>query len=224
MNEEYIKPLIKIYRANANKTNALAMKKYLRNQFEFYGMKMPLRRSLSKAFIKQYGLPPKTHLYTTVKSLWQLPHREYQYFAMELIERYVKQFDKRDIKLLEHIITKKSWWDTVDFISAKLVGSFFEKYPVLIKSKTKKWIESDNIWLQRTAILFQLKYKNQTDKSLLFQYINSMSGSKDFFIRKAIGWALREYAKTNPQSVVRFVQSNTLSVLSKKEALRRVIK
>ena len=224
MNKDYIKPLVKIYATNADKANALPMKKYMRDQFEFHGIKMSLRRSLSKTFIKKYGLPDKIELSQVVKKLWKLPQREYQYFAMELIEKYSKQFDKKDLRLIEYIITTKSWWDTVDFIAARLAGNFFKKFPELIEPETQKWIRSGNIWLQRSAILFQLKYKSETDTKLLFGYINKLSGSKEFFIRKAIGWTLREYSKTNPGAVIEFVKNNELSPLSKKEALKRMVK
>jgi len=120
------------------------------------------------------------------------------------------------------MITTKSWWDTVDFIAAKLVGDYFKKYPNQIGKYIQKWINSDNMWLQRTAILFQLKYKNQLDPKLLKYIIQSQLGSNEFFINKAIGWVLREYSKTNPTWVFNFVNTNEkgLSNLSKTEALR----
>ena len=100
----------------------------------------------------------------------------------------------------------------------------FTNYPELIVPFTEKWMTSGNMWLQRTAILFQLKYKSQTDTELLFKYIIALDGSKEFFINKAIGWALREYSKTNPDIVIKFVTGHKLAPLSKREALKVINK
>lgn len=118
------------------------------------------------------------------------------------------------------MVTHKSWWDTVDFIAAKLMGEYFTKFPEQRAIYVKKWIDSNNIWLQRCALLFQLKYKENLDTALLGAVINSLLGSKEFFINKAIGWILREYSKTNPNWVMEFANKTALGNLSKKEALR----
>jgi 3-methyladenine DNA glycosylase AlkD len=115
------------------------------------------------------------------------------------------------------MITNKSWWDTVDFIATKLVGTYLVLYPCERKNYVNKWINSGNIWLQRTAILFQLKYKEQTDFELLTYIIRQLNHTDEFFINKAIGWALREYSKTNPVKVKEFIDSVQLSNLSIKE-------
>ncbi|MCK5077528.1 MAG: DNA alkylation repair protein, partial [Calditrichia bacterium] len=114
----------------------------------------------------------------------------------------------------------KSWWDTVDFIATNLVGPLFEKYSELIIPYTKKWMDSGNIWLQRTSILFQLKYKEKTDFKLIIGFIQQCSSSNEFFIQKAIGWILREYSKTDASTVIEFVKNNKLAPLSEREALK----
>jgi 3-methyladenine DNA glycosylase AlkD len=121
------------------------------------------------------------------------------------------------------MITQKSWWDTVDFIAATMVGNYFKKYPEMIKPVTDKWMVSQNMWLQRSCLLFQLKYKAEVNTDLLASFILSLSVSREFFITKAIGWSLRQYSKFDPQWVINFVSKNSLQPLSKREALRLII-
>ncbi|MDP3944743.1 MAG: DNA alkylation repair protein [Lutibacter sp.] len=207
---------------HANPNIALEQKAYMRNQFEYYGIKSAERREIQKPFLIKEFLPKKDELGKTVIFLWEKPQRDYQYFAQELAFKYVKQFEKKDIALFEYMVTHKSWWDTVDFIAAKLMGEYFKKYPEQKEVSVKKWLLSNNIWLQRCALLFQLKYKENLDPVLLSATINSLLGSKEFFINKAIGWILREFSKTNPTWVKEFSDKTALSNLSKKEALRLI--
>ncbi len=207
---------------NSNIENAFFMKKYMKNKFDFYGIKSPLRKELSKSFIKMENIPGITEIESIIKALWNEPERELQYFAMELLSKYSKNADTHAIELFEYMIINKSWCDTVDYIAVNLVGKHFNKFPELTLPLSNKWATSNNIWLQRTSILFQLKYKSKTDLPLLFKYILMHSKSKEFFIRKAIGWALREYSKTDPNTIINFVNSNNLSGLSTREALKRI--
>lgn len=142
-------------------------------------------------------------------------------FGQELVNKYSKQLAKEDIALLEYMVTHKSWWDTVDYIAASTMGTYFKLYPGLRKKYVKKWLTSDHMWLQRSALLFQLKYKDELDNELLSYAIKQLLGSKEFFINKAIGWILRQYSRVNPKWVKDFVRDNpTLANLSKREALR----
>jgi len=149
-----------------------------------------------------------------------LPEREMQLCAMEILLKHRKQWDNDYFVLFEEMITTKSWWDTVDFIAANLVGDYLSRNKNMIKPSVEVWMQSENIWLQRTAILFQLKYKNKTDVHLLFGLCNQLGSSKEFFIRKAIGWALREYSKTDANAVEQFVAATDLHSFSKREALK----
>jgi len=218
--KEFIKILEIEFKKNANPEIAIGQKAYMKNNFDFYGIKTPDRRKIQKPFLVKKYLPPKKDLEKIVKTLWKKPEREYQYFSQELTEKYSKQFDKIDIKLFEFMIINKSWWDTIDFIAPKLVGEYFKLYPEQRNNHIEKWIVSGNIWLQRTAILFQLNYKVDLDKDFLAYIIHSLLGSKEFFINKAIGWILRQYSKTNPAWVIDFANKTDLNALSKKEALR----
>lgn len=217
---EYITTLEVEFETNRNPQIAVQQKAYMRNQFEFYGLTAPVRKEILKPFFVKAYLPNKKDLDKIVKTLWEKPQREYQNFTQELVFKYVKQFEKKDIAMLEYMVTHKSWWDTVDFIAVKLMGAYFKKYPEKIDSHVQKWLQSGNMWLQRSALLFQLKYKEDLDTQLLKNTIIALIGSKEFFINKAIGWVLREYSRTNPDWVKAFVAKTDLSGLSRKEALR----
>ncbi len=212
------------FEENANLKIALEQKAYMRNQFEYYGIKTPKRREITKPFLDNKFLPIKDELESLVKMLWQKSQRDYQLFAQELVFQYKKEFDKKDIELFEFMATNKSWWDTIDFIAPKLINTYFKIYPKERDFYIKKWIASNNIWLQRSALLFQLKEKENMDTDLLafiiHSLISSKTGSKEFFINKAIGWVLREYSKTNPNWVINFVEANELSNLSRREAFK----
>lgn len=123
---------------------------------------------------------------------------------------------------MEELITSKSWWDTVDTLAQKAVGKIARSFPDVIEENIEFWNDSDHLWLQRSAILFQLKYKEQTNEDLLYRYIITHSQSKEFFIQKAIGWALREYSKTNPDSVRQFMEKHPLSKLSVREGSKYI--
>jgi 3-methyladenine DNA glycosylase AlkD len=223
----FIQNLESEFKKEANPQIAAGQKSYMKNQFEFFGIKSPRRREIQKPFLLKEMLPPKTNLDDLIKICWNKNEREYQYFAQELAYKYVRQSEKQDIRLFEYMLTHKSWWDTVDFIAVKLVGNYFKHYPNLRDKELNRWIDSGHMWLQRSALLYQLKYKDQVDTDFLTYAIQSLSASKEFFIRKAIGWVLREYSRTNPEWVLNFcTQENvhyTLSPLSRKEALRLIL-
>ncbi|NQX81375.1 MAG: DNA alkylation repair protein [Flavobacteriaceae bacterium] len=221
---EYIDALENEFANNTNHSLALKQKAYVRGQFEFYGLITIERRMLQKPFLVKEFLPKKHEAISIIKVLWEKPQREYHHFSQELAFRYINKIESEDIELYEYMITHKSWWDTVDFIANKLMGAYFIKYPDQIERHIDKWLKSDSIWLKRSALLFQLKYKTDLDKDLLAYIINSLLGSKGFFINKAIGWVLREYGYTNPKWVLEFVTNTDLSTLSKREALRLIKK
>ena len=209
-----------LFRENANPENAFFMKKYMKAKFNFLGIKSLERRALTKVFYINYNRPDINNIENIVRQLWKMEEREFQYFAMELVEKGLNKMAQNDVQLFEYLVVNKSWWDTVDFIAANLVGKHFSNFPILIEQMNKKWISSENMWLNRTALLFQLKYKKNLDTKLLKQNILKCRDSQEFFICKAIGWVLREYSKTNPVWVSEFVDSTTLSPLSKREALK----
>ncbi len=204
--------------------NAFNQKKYMKNLFDFYGMKSPERRPLFRQHWREFGAPEIENIEEFVEICWAKKERDWQYFAMETMFKIRKQWTPDMLDVWEYMITHKSWWDTVDYMASNLVGTWLQKYPEQTSLVSNKWNNSDNIWLIRTSILFQLKYKGKTDMELLFKNIRPHVYSNEFFIQKAIGWALREYGKTNPDAVVQFCRETQLKPLSKREALRIILK
>lgn len=207
---------------NRNEQLAEPMKKYMKDLFPFLGIKKPERAKLSRLFYQQSGILQQPLQTDFIKQLWEEKEREYQYAALDYIEKSIKKLDKSHFPLFEWLITTKSWWDTVDTIAAKPVGTIAKKHPEVIQETIEGWAYGDHLWLRRTALLFQLKYKKETDEALLYRYIEQNADSKEFFIQKAIGWVLREYSKTNPESVKKFIELHTLPALSIREGSKYI--
>ena len=209
-----------IFEDHANPSIAAGQKAYMKNRFEFYGIQSAKRRDLQRPFLRKENLPEKWEAFQLIREMWAAPQRELQYFGMDVIAKYHHQWDQEDISFLEYLITHKSWWDTVDFLAANSVGTYLTKYPEARGYLIESWLDSGNIWLQRTCLIYQLKYKEKLDTEELESTIQRMNGSKEFFINKAIGWILREYSKTDPEWIVDFVDRVQLHPLSKREAMK----
>jgi 3-methyladenine DNA glycosylase AlkD len=218
----YTTSLQNLLEKNADPTQAPAMKKYMRDQFEYLGIKSPLMKELMKDFITTNGLPPVKELDVILRELWSLPQREFQYATVGFLGRREKELPSSFIKTIEYLIVTKSWWDTVDTISGGTLGVHFHRYPDVREKSLAKWRKSDNFWLRRACILFQLNYKQETDFPLLCEIISENLDSREFFINKAIGWALRQYARTDPKAVKKFVKATPLHPLSRREAMKHL--
>lgn len=215
-----IKLINESFEAERDAVNAAKMKAYMKNQFDFFGIKSEKRKQIFKPFLHEVNHIKPVDNEFFIKELWRAPQRELQYCAMEFLLKYKSNWQKDSILLIEYMIISKSWWDTVDFIASNLAGAYFKKFPDQLHATFEKWNQSDNLWLNRSAIIFQLKYKNEVDTDLLSKAILRWSQSNEFFHQKAIGWALRQYAKYQPEWVINFVASNELKPLSKREALK----
>jgi 3-methyladenine DNA glycosylase AlkD len=207
--------------ALAQEDNAIAMKKYMRGQFEFYGIQSKIRKVAIGHHRKKFGMISTEEVEEFVHYCWDNPYRELQYSCMEIIDKEKKPSKER-LELYEWMVQNKSWWDSVDFIAPSLMGRLFAQNQEMIKENTERYVRSGHLWLQRSAIIFQLKYKEKTDLELLFHYCERLAQEKDFFIRKSIGWALRQAARIFPKEVMDFVDKTELSNLSKKEALKHL--
>lgn len=212
--------IIQIFYNNRNEENAVPMAKYMKNQFPFLGLKKPDRTALSKGFLNEKKKDKEID-WDFIFRCYELPEREFQYLAIDYMSKVANLFQPDDMKKIEKLITKKSWWDTVDAISP-IVGHIAMKYPEIKETILTKWMESDNIWLKRVSILFQLKYKDKTDTEFLKKAILKNANTNEFFINKAIGWALREYSKTNKEWVRSFIENNKLSKLSVREGSKYI--
>jgi 3-methyladenine DNA glycosylase AlkD len=218
----YVASLKSLFEKHADPTQAGPMKKYMRDQFEYLGIKSPQFKALMKEFIAENGLPTISDLDVILRELWSLPQREFQYAAISFLGKLEKDLPANFIKTIEYMLLTKSWWDTVDTISGGALGVHFRRFPEVRERYLARWRASDNFWLRRATILFQLNYKKETDFGLLCEIICENLDSKEFFINKAIGWSLRQYARVDPRAVMKFVKSTQLHPLSRREALKHL--
>jgi len=200
---------------------AAPMRAYMRDQFDYVGVRLPRLRVLAKAAAAGLPAPAPEELTELARAGWARPEREYQYAAIELLRRYARGYPAGYLAVARELIEAKSWWDTVDSLAADVVGGLVRQHPELI-SAMDAWIDDENLWIARSALLHQLTYKQATDAERLFRYCTRQAGHRDFFIRKAIGWALRQYARTDPVAVAAFVARTELSGLSRREALKHL--
>lgn len=208
--------LLKELRNLANAGDARAMKAYMRGRFEFLGVKTPARRKAAKAFFKKHGGADIDWRF--VRQAWEHPFREMQYAALDYLETRKNLLRPGDLPQLKKLAQTKSWWDTIDFLdrlAGGIIAGFPETRPVILQ-----WSRDEDIWLRRLAIDHQLLRKDQTDQHLLEQILVNNLDQTEFFINKAIGWALRDYSKTNPEWVKNFIRQHhgKMAPLSIREA------
>ncbi|MEV6925750.1 DNA alkylation repair protein [Dactylosporangium sp. NPDC051485] len=207
--------------AAADPQRAAPMRAYMREQFPFLGIPSPARAALSRPLLR--GPFSEADLRETARACWALPEREYQYFACDLLRRHAKALTPASMPLLRELVTTKPWWDTVDVLAAHVAGPMVRAHPGLVSTMDEWTREGTDHWLVRTAILHQLRYRESLDFARLSDYCRRWAAEPDFFIRKAIGWALREHAKTDPAAVRGFVAAHPdLSPLSVREALKNL--
>lgn len=206
------------------------MSRYMRGRFEYLGVKAPARRAAAGPWIRRVATDPATAR-QTLTELWAQPEREFQYVGIDLVDRIARHLETPDIEWLAALVVSKSWWDTVDSLAVSIGAVALERpraWEVI-----EAWsfgtglIDTDtepSLWLARCSILQQLKYRDSTDEDVLFERCTRRAADTDFFIRKAIGWALRQYARTAPQSVWLYVDQNrdVLSPLSVREATKHL--
>ncbi len=197
------------------------MAAYMKGIAPFFGVPAPQRRVIQREVFAGWN-PDERDAIEFATGAWRVDERELQYAGCDLLERTVQRASAELLPTLEQLITTKSWWDTVDAL-ARSVGGLVLRYPDL-GNEMDRWIGSDDIWVARVAIIHQLRFKTATNADRLFGYCERRASDTEFFVRKAIGWALREYAKTDPNAVREFVTTHerSLSGLSKREALKHL--
>lgn len=196
---------------------------YTKNHFSYYGLIAPRWLGIAKKYFASHGMYTGKSLEQFVMLCFEQEYRELHFAALQMMESMLKYQSKSWIHVLEKCIQTQSWWDSVDWIS-KLVGAHIKAYPELQHTYARKWIVSDNMWLQRVAIIHQLFYREQTDEKLLFEMILHVADSKEFFLRKACGWALRQHAKIYPDHVKVFINKHSFSGLTIREAEKQLNK
>ena len=228
-----IEEFIEYLRANKNPDKIEGMENYMRNKFKFLGLQAAERRKLSREFLNALAKKTKARYskeqpdcsvvdWETLFVLWELPEREFQLTGIDYLKRVQQYLVLDDFEYLKQLVLTKSWWDTVDFLS-KNIGAIVIKAPHLIETM-KAWSLKTNIWLRRVSILHQLSLKEKTNTDLLEEVILNNMNEEEFFIQKAIGWSLREYAKTDENWVINFSKQyqNQLSTLSYREAMKNI--
>jgi 3-methyladenine DNA glycosylase AlkD len=213
--------LVAAFAAAADPERAAPMVRYMKDRFPFFGIPTPARRALHREVLGHWQ-PDEAELVVFADALWARPERELQYAACDALERGARRCSPALLDHLEGWITTRSWWDSVDSL-AHAVGNLVRVHPELA-AVMDEWIEAEDVWIARVALIYQLSYKEATDADRLFRYCARRAADSEFFIRKAIGWALREYSKTDPDAVVAFVTTHDaeLSPLSRREALKRI--
>ncbi len=209
----------------ADDAKAQGMKAYLLNQFEFLGLAAPVRRAAVKE-IGKVKWQSSADLLAAAELLWQKPEREYRYTAVDLLRQHSAQLSVNDLPALQALLLQDAWWETVDGLSAVIA----EVMHAAVQQKPNAaitmdvWLKHPSHWVRRSAMLHQLGWRLDTDTTRLFGYAAQLADEKEFFIRKAIGWALRDYARWNPQAVTDFLQENRnhLSGLTVREAAKHL--
>lgn len=219
----FITALQKAFQENSSKEQAIPMENYMKNHFPFYGIKTEKRRLIFKAIWQEHHDEVKQNSREIALQLFDFKEREMHYCAIEiLIKNLKKNYQLDDIQLIEKILTTDSWWDSVDTIAKYILGEYLIEFPNETEKVIQQFSESDHMWLNRSVILFQLSYKQNTNSEILFSECIKHAHSKEFFIQKAIGWALREYGRFYPNEVKEFVKQTILKPLSTKEALKNI--
>jgi 3-methyladenine DNA glycosylase AlkD len=215
-----LEPIETALRAQADPEHAVPMRAYMLNQFEFLGIRAGPRRDALKGLPKFTGSPEE--LLALVEALWRLPEREFRYAAVDLLAKHHKRLDLAALPRMGQWVQTDAWWDTVDGL-AGVVGD------IVLRAKSRDadaqsvmdaWLVHPHLWVRRVAMLHQLGWRENTDQKRLFRYALTLAGETDFFIRKAIGWALRDHARTQPDAVRQFLSQHAeqLSGLTRREA------
>ncbi|MEM8768109.1 MAG: DNA alkylation repair protein [Pseudomonadota bacterium] len=213
----------------ADPERAAGQQAYMKSEMPYYGIPAADMRRLAKAVFDAHPLPDRESWTQAVLTLWRdAEFREERYAALTLIDHkpYRRYYDVNLLALLDELIVSGAWWDFIDPIASNYVGALLREHRAAIEPQLLVWAEDDNHWRRRSAILAQLKFKADTDWPLQQRFMAPSLEEREFFLRKAIGWALREYSKTDPEAVLAYVRGHAklLSGLSKREGLKVLLK
>lgn len=208
----------------ANPEKAAGMQSYMKTDMPFYGVQKPGRVGVMRHLVKEYAPGSHDEYVALVSVLWELPHREEKYLAQGVATAFPEFMTPASLSLYERFIAEGAWWDFVDETAVHMIRHLVLAYPVEVWPTVDTYIDHDDMWFRRTAIICQVGAKETTDQARLFRYCAARMHETEFFIRKGIGWALREYAKTDPQAVASFVleHRDALSGLSFREATKHI--
>ena len=216
----WLTPIEAALRAQADAQQAVPMKAYMLGQFEFLGIRAGPRRDALKGLMKFTGTADE--LLALAEALWRLPEREFRYVAVDLLAKHHKRLEVSALPRILQLVQTDAWWDTVDGL-AGVVGDIWLRAKTTqadVQERMDECLMYPDVWVRRVAMLHQLGWREQTDQDRLFRYALTLAAEKDFFIRKAIGWALRDHARTRPDAVRAFLAQHAeqLSGLTRREA------
>lgn len=211
-------------RAAAEPAKAPAMAAYMKTTMPFYGVTRPAQAKIAREAKRIHPAGDDADYVRTIELLWDLPHREDKYLAIAFARQWPRFVTFDHVPLYRRMIVEGAWWDFVDEIATHLIGDVLLRDRTSMRTALDRWIDDDHLWLRRTAILSQERHRDRTDAAMLFGYCERRLDEKDFFIRKAIGWALRSYSRVDPAAVEAFVtkHGDRISGLSRREALRHI--
>lgn len=195
----------------------------MKHRFAFAGVASPVRKKLQRPLLRAARAVGPDSILEVAEELWECDEREFHYVGADMLRAQASKLRPDDLDRIRALLQTNSWWDTVDSLASYSVGGMVAQHHELV-SFMDEWIDDDDFWIARSAILHQIRYKDATDGDRLFTYVDKRAADTEFFIRKALGWALREYAKIAPERVRRFVgaREETLSGLTKREALKHL--
>jgi 3-methyladenine DNA glycosylase AlkD len=220
---EIVQELIDSLTKKSDPSRALEMAAYMKNRFVFLGVSAPDRRAFQNDWMKKYASELASNYRMIVEELYEQDYRELHQAGIDVFIKFSKgKMVENDSELIRHLLVTHSWWDSVDTVSKCILGGFLKQFPTKIQEVIEVHSTDENMWLNRSAILFQLGYKEKTNFELLKALCIQHKHSNEFFIQKAIGWALREYSKVDGQAVLNFVNSTPLKPLSQREAIRLI--
>ncbi len=200
------------------------MAAYMKTEMPFYGIQKPDRLPIYREIKSRFVFNTRAQYSAAILGLWEQPHREEKYAAIHLARMHRKYITPASLPLYRRLIIEGAWWDLVDDVAIRLVGFVLLHHRPHTSKRVERWIDDSNMWIRRTALICHIGHKGETDERQLFDHCLRRADEREFFIRKAIGWTLREYAKTAPTKVRRFLQKHEsrLSTLSFREAAKHL--
>ncbi len=202
------------------------MQAYMKSEIPFLGIQKPWRLPAYRGLKKRFSVSSQKRYREAVLALWELPHREEKYAALHMAEVWSDFVTPKSMPLYKKLLVEGAWWDFVDGVAVDLVGAVYLENRAELEPTIDQWIDHPDMWLRRTSIICQIKHKEQTDERRLFAFCLRRADEKEFFIRKAIGWALRAHSYTNPEAVRDFIlkHDDKLSGLSKREGAKQLVR
>lgn len=219
----FLREIKELYEDVANAEEAKVMSAYMKNHFEFLGIKKPIRAEILKPYFVEIKKLSSEEILLLAKEFWNLPEREYHYTSIEILVKAKKKWTTEYFDFFEFMITDKSWWDSVDTIATKLIGEYILQNRKKLEYKMSEYSADANMWRRRTSIIYQLFYRDECNLEYLFSNILMNKNDPEFFIQKAIGWSLRQISEVHPDIVIDFVEENQIKGLARREALRKIM-